>query len=557
VSISRRSFFRFAIAAGGSFGFVRHRVEEFFVRDFGAVGDGRTDDTDAISDAIRAAGVRGGAVRFAGGKTYIVSRSGTQARNGVIWPFCLAIPNRVTLDLAGATIRQAAGQNACVIVNAPWDGMRSRDIAVVNGTIDVNGTNQKFRDGIEQAALGFSAIDRLRISGISVRDAVQYAGRFLACDDADFLNLLCLRSLGDGWSFGIASAGQELLNSRVDFIRAFDCAGRVNRPLQQGNGIILTAKRSQVGTLIQINCGGGIKVQDTSEEVEIGSVYVEGGRYGTENSGFKIQGGSAGTPNRIRAEIVSASENEGSGLFLHGCRDVSITSYLGLRNAKLGAHAHDVVIGGESSTVAIHRLASRACKGASVVAVFDNAHFALGEVVIHDPAAVGVLVFDGTGDIGALEASDGLRPPNMREAFKVTGGGAGRVGQIRFGLEYSPGRRPLSIAPAAAGWTIGPVTMGDDSPAHGSTLLRPGVTTPVKSSAAWHYRVGSEKFLRPVFRLVAGNSAMRLLGVENVRCEAERGELRSGFTLHHPPASGAELIEWRIEGYQVAESVRD
>ena len=67
------------------------------VKDYGAVGDGVTDDSTAIRAAITAG--TGGAVHFAPGKTYVITgRSGTIFR-------ALAIPADTTLVGYGATLK--------------------------------------------------------------------------------------------------------------------------------------------------------------------------------------------------------------------------------------------------------------------------------------------------------------------------------------------------------------------------------------------------------------------------------------------------------------------
>lgn len=93
------------------------------VANYGAKGDGTTDDTSAIQSAINDASANSAGVIFESGKTYIIST--------------LAPKSNVTLNLNGATLKLKAGTNERIF-NGGSGGV---NFAVLNGTLDGNKTN--------------------------------------------------------------------------------------------------------------------------------------------------------------------------------------------------------------------------------------------------------------------------------------------------------------------------------------------------------------------------------------------------------------------------------
>ena len=99
-----------------------------YVRDFGAVGDGVTDDGPALSEAVNAAIAAQATLEFEAGKTYYVGTS-TNTSGYFKTPFVFHSADGVTVKGNGATVMVAPGINYWVF----WE---SKDIRFENLTFD-------------------------------------------------------------------------------------------------------------------------------------------------------------------------------------------------------------------------------------------------------------------------------------------------------------------------------------------------------------------------------------------------------------------------------------
>jgi len=133
------------------------------VKDFGAVGDGSTDDTAAINAAIDAAYNAGGGVVTFLPKTYAILTT-------------VKIRSNVTLDLCGATLQRIGTNKTMNIVqNYTYNPATATDsyIGIINGIVAGNVTNDVATQDHTAAAgnIFFYGVSIFRIENIRIVDA--------------------------------------------------------------------------------------------------------------------------------------------------------------------------------------------------------------------------------------------------------------------------------------------------------------------------------------------------------------------------------------------------
>lgn len=151
---------------------------EYWVEDFGAVGDGTTDDRTAINLAISTISAAGGGCLRFRAKTYTVSR-GADSTVGVL------LKSNVILRGAGVGLTVIKARNGTstihLIGNASADGTLYNS-GLIDLTVDHNKANFSV-SAVNCHAIRVQLLDGFYVNRIHVKDAKQHAFATLTVDD--------------------------------------------------------------------------------------------------------------------------------------------------------------------------------------------------------------------------------------------------------------------------------------------------------------------------------------------------------------------------------------
>jgi hypothetical protein len=530
------------------------------VLDYGAVGNGVADDTTAIQAAITAAatGTAAKAVRFYPGSTFLVSYAGTKTVSGVANRYALSIPSGVTLDLNGATLKLASASNAAIIINANAGTSTDSDISVLNGILDGNRANQTTPATGEMACIYLEGVTRPVVEHLTVNNARQYAGRFLSIDSGRFNWLSCSGSDGDCWSFGISGAtpGTETVrDSQIDNVEATAALGTYTGGSLQGNGVIFTTERTQVGKVRATNCAGGIKIQDYSKDSSFDSLTFIGPTNGSANSGVKVQGNSGASlyPEGITINSITCRDAVGPGLYLYYLKSLRIGSYKSY-NCGTASTTADVFVPGPNSIARLHidRIFSESPKfyGMSIGGAVD--YYTIGSIHVHNTPSRAVQIGAASyGVIGEIIASDDQGSPTLTQALNVTDSGAkGKALVVKTNLAHSTSQ--LRIGLPAAGYDYEVVSyQGGSNALEGVVTLSNGATsTSVSCDSVWrNYVGGTADYIHPIIQVQPFNSSAMALGA--MRVTVTDGSSGTGFSIKHASAGASDKVYWKILGWRV------
>ena len=521
--------------------------ETVSVKDFGAVGDGTTDDTVAIQAALNS-GAK--VVQCVQGSTYLVAYAGTFTVNSISQRYCLTVPTGVTFDLQKATIKQSNSQNASIIV---LNG--TTDSAVVNGVLDSNKANQTTPATGEMASVFVHNSTRPTVEKIRAINNRQYAGRFLKNTGGRYVDLWCTDSDADGWSFGIDGGwSAQIVEAFIDNIYAESCT-QVYGGGFQGNPAIFTTHRCLVGKVVGKNCAGGIKIQDSSEDSSFDSLTFIGQTNGTANSGIKVQGNGAGLqPKRIRVNSANSKSAYGNGLYVSDAVSVEIGKYHGLSNGTgagaTGSTQYDFDIniptGGRLivGAVDIDSPGTIGCRiqGAGTVK-FDTVH-------VRNPTGV-ACQYSGSGEFYATDIRAIDSGAAMTQVLKITSGSKGRIKNVTTDVSHSTSNSRVVIQ-NLLNFEIDTILLGSSDTLNGVVQLTNAATsTAVTCGHCWReYVGGASTYFHPVISIIPFNSSAATLG--NMRTTVTDGSSGTGFSINHAAAGASDYVFFKVIGWKCA-----
>lgn len=265
----------------------------FNVKDYGAVGDGRTDDTQALQAAIDAAAAAGGGTVYIPDGEYIVS---TQSPGTV-----LVLKDNVKLQGLGefAPDLQLSSENPA---------------GDIDGIIHISGNNT----GASNLNVGaFTPFDG-QVSGWSIGDGVQ-----VTLDNISAYSV-------SGYGIDLRGEGSrvELTNARVGFNDGggIIAAGLVDSVLSDivtsdngGTGLDVTGPLTVLDVHSFYNTGSGIIVR--GDDQGQAATLLSGNSNNNTGSGVLIENAKGAV-----IDDMWMSENEGSGVIVRNSQDTRIVS---------------------------------------------------------------------------------------------------------------------------------------------------------------------------------------------------------------------------------------
>lgn len=311
----------------------------FNVQNFGAKGDGITDDTAAIQSAIDAAAAAGGGQVYMPTGTYIVS-GGEEPSDG-----CLMLKSNVYLygDGMGATTVQVAdGSDTKItgVIRSAY-GEETHDFGVSNLTIDGNRDNTTGKidgwfNGYIPGEAGYDS--NVTLDSVEIKDCSGYGFD----PHEQTVNMVIKNSVSHGNGLD-GFVADFLSNSTFENNVAYDND-------RHGFNIVTSTHDFTLTNNVAYNNGGnGIVIQRGSEDIPSPTnITITGGEvYGNGAEGVLIKMSS-----EVTVSGVDIHDNASAGIRIYGSNHVEIIDNT-LNNNSLGSPVPEIIIQSYNDTLGV------------------------------------------------------------------------------------------------------------------------------------------------------------------------------------------------------------
>ena len=308
--------------------------------DFGAKGDGKAFDSEAINLALQASARDGSIVQGTPGAIYRLNSVGTKSfvnpmGQKISKRYCIEIPDGAKVDFRNSTLLMDNNEDAIVVSNKNTHARGDR-ISIRNVTVD-GSFGDRTTPMIWFHGTRSSTFEDIRVVNCNYTGCV-----FTSASDCKMDQIFATNIIGQAIMLGGVPA-QNISRCQIGTLSASKIR-KYRDPHQPGNPILIGGNDVEISRILADDCDAGIKISSGSNRMKIASIEFRKG--GTQNSGIKIQGSPEHLCTEIAIRNAVSEDCFGSGIFIRHARDCVVTSYTGNNNGS-GAKDADISISGE------------------------------------------------------------------------------------------------------------------------------------------------------------------------------------------------------------------